>query len=95
MQLRKNMESIHPDSIISISKKIHGTSWVVARVLTKRPMKWYEKILNKLGVKIGTEEYDTIYSSRKVIKNSNIYMPKTFVPRPILRLGIRALSLFV
>lgn len=72
-QLRKNMESIHPDSIISISKKIHGTSWVVARVLAKRPMEWYEKILNKLlKIPITITEYDSIYSSRKVIKNGFI-----------------------
>jgi hypothetical protein len=77
--LRKNAHRISPDDYIGIHYKKHGTSWVVGNVLTKRPLKWYEKLLLKLGVKIKTEEYDYIYSSRKVIKNSTLVNTKDFV----------------
>jgi hypothetical protein len=70
-QLRKNMDKIKPTDVISISQKIHGTSWVVGKVLTTRPLKWYEKLISKF-VPVNVEKYDTIYASRKVIKNGFI-----------------------
>lgn len=67
--LRRNIGNIHPDDIIGIHYKKHGTSWVVGNVLTKRKLSWIEKTLIKLGVNIQTQVYDYIYSSRKVVKN--------------------------
>jgi hypothetical protein len=67
--LRKNMDKINPDDIIGIHYKKHGTSMVVGNVLVKTPLSWYEKLLKKVGVNITEEEYDIVYSSRKVIKN--------------------------
>jgi hypothetical protein len=67
--LRKNMDKINPDDIIGIHYKKHGTSMVVGNVLVKTPLSWYEKLLKKIGVNIKEEDYDIVYSSRKVIKN--------------------------
>jgi hypothetical protein len=67
--LRKNIGKINPDDIIGIHYKKHGTSMVVGNVLVKTPLSWYEKLLKKIGVNIKEEDYDIVYSSRKVIKN--------------------------
>lgn len=75
-QLKKNLHKICPDDMISITYKLHGTSFVVAKVLTKRKLTLWQKLRKSrfarfFGVKaqIKEEEYDTIYSSRGVIKN--------------------------
>lgn len=67
---RKVPTFIHPDDLISITSKIHGTSGISAYVLCKRPKKWYE-IFKKEDPVI----YDYLYSSRSVIKNAD-YNPK-------------------
>ena len=72
-QLYKNLHKINPDSIISISYKLHGTSGISAKILCKKPLKWYERVLKKLGVNIVDTQYDYIYSSRKVIKNPELH----------------------
>ena len=70
--LKKYAENIHPNDLISITKKLHGTSFVVSKVLCKKPLRWYEKLLKRLGVNIVDTHYDLVYSSRKVIKNSDL-----------------------
>ena len=70
--LKKYAENIHPNDLISITKKLHGTSFVVSKVLCKKPLLWYEKLLRRLGVNIVDTHYDLVYSSRKVIKNSDL-----------------------
>ncbi len=67
--LRRNAFKINPDDFISITDKWHGTSAVYSRVLTKRTLKWYEKLALKVGLPIKTEEYGFVYSSRKVVKS--------------------------
>lgn len=67
--LAKNTQNINPNDIISISSKLHGTSFVVSKVLCKKELKWHEKLLKKLGVNVVDTHYDLLYSSRKVIKN--------------------------
>ena len=68
-QLKKNIHRITPDTIISISAKMHGTSAVFSKVLVKRKLNTIEKILKFVGVKIQDSENTITYSSRKVIKN--------------------------
>lgn len=70
--LYKNLHKITPDSLISISYKLHGTSAVSSKILCKKPLKWYEKVLKKLGVNVVDTCYDYVYSSRKVIKNQEL-----------------------
>lgn len=71
-QLGKNMHRIQPEDVISITWKLHGTSWVSSKILCKRPLTWLERLAKKLGVKVNDTEYSNVYSSRKVIKNSDI-----------------------
>ena len=67
--LRKNIHKINPTDTISITYKTHGTSWWISNVLVKRKLSFVEKVLKRLGVKVQEEEYDTLYGSRKVVKN--------------------------
>ena len=67
--LYRNLHRIEPDSLISITYKLHGTSGISSYILCKRKLNWLEKLLLKFKVNIKTEEYDYLYSSRKVIKN--------------------------
>lgn len=70
--LYKNLHMIHPNDLISISYKMHGTSGISSRLICKTKLKWYEKIASKLGLNVVSTEYDYIYSSRKVIKNPDL-----------------------
>ncbi len=66
--LRKNAFLINPEDNISITYKVHGTSTVFANILVKRKLSLVEKLLSKI-LNITKEEYDVVYSSRKVVKN--------------------------
>lgn len=68
-QLGNNLFKINPNDLISITAKLHGCQHTSSNILVKKQLKWYEKILVKLGVDVNTTEYDYIYSSRKVVKN--------------------------
>lgn len=70
--LRKNMHKLNSNDIIGIHYKKHGTSAVFANIPTLRLLKWWEKVLVKLGVNIDNKIYDIVYSSRTVIKNKYI-----------------------
>ena len=67
--LLKNIDRINPEDYISITYKIHGTSFWVSNILVKRKLNILEKVFKKLGVKINDTEYDYVYGSRKVVKN--------------------------
>ena len=69
--LFRNLHKIQPDSLISITYKMHGTSGISSYVLCKKQLNWKEKFLSK-WFKIETNQYDYLYSSRKVIKNSDL-----------------------
>lgn len=73
-QLGKNIHKINPDDLISITYKIHGTSAISSKVLVKRKLNWFEKLLKFFGVNIPTSNYDGygIYSSRKVVQNQDL-----------------------
>ena len=70
--LYRNVHRIEPNSLISCTYKMHGTSHISSYILCKKKLNWFEKLLIKLGVSIKTEEYDYVYSSRKVIKNNEL-----------------------
>lgn len=67
--LRKNIDKISPDDFIGIHYKKHGTSFVVANILTNKRLTWKDKLAKVLGVSVNDKIYDIVYSSRKVIKN--------------------------
>jgi hypothetical protein len=70
--LYKNLDKIKPESLISITYKIHGTSGISSKVLCKKKLNWFEKFLKRLGINIVDTQYDYVWSSRKVIKNSDL-----------------------
>lgn len=68
--IKKCPSVIHPNDIISITAKVHGTSGISAYVLCERPKKWYEKVFEFLTRKeIDDTRYDYLWSSRSVVKN--------------------------
>jgi len=74
--LLRNITKLSPDDYISITYKVHGTSFWVSNVLVKRNLNLFEKLLKSLGIKIKETEYDYVYGSRKVVKNANMDDPK-------------------
>lgn len=75
-QLLRNMGRIIPDSIISVSRKVHGTSAICGNVMVKRKLSIMDKILKLFGVKINKIEYDYIYASRNTVKNARHMKPE-------------------
>lgn len=69
IQLKKAVHEVSPDDYISITKKLHGTSWVAAKLLCNRKLNWFEKLLKRFGVKIQDTHYDLLWASRRVLKN--------------------------
>ncbi|MDR0560113.1 MAG: hypothetical protein LBG92_08070 [Prevotellaceae bacterium] len=76
LRLDNHIDSIKPDDTVQITKKMHGTSGISALILTRKKLKWYNKILKKLKFDINDTVYDNIYSSRTVIKNKYINKSK-------------------
>ena len=68
-RLERNLYEIKPNDIITISRKIHGTSAICANVFVQKKLSLKEKIAKKLGVKIVEVEYDYLFASRSVVKN--------------------------
>lgn len=66
--IKKCPHVIHPNDIIHISSKWHGTSGISAYVLCHKKLSWVDKIAKWL-TKNPFDTYDYIYSSRTVIKN--------------------------
>lgn len=66
---RKNAYRVKPEDIISITYKLHGTSFWVGNVIVKKKLNIFYKFLRLIGIKIQNTEYDYIYGSRRVVKN--------------------------
>ena len=69
---RRNNHLLNPNDIISITNKMHGTSSVTAKILTRKPLNIFKQVLKKFIPEINDTVYDIIYSSRKVVKNKYI-----------------------
>jgi len=75
-QLQSNMDRFRPNTSVSITTKWHGTSAIYGNVKVKNP-RWrgfYTKMFNYLPsfLQFTKDEYDFVYSSRSVIKNSDL-----------------------
>lgn len=68
-QLGKNAHKISPDDLISVTWKFHGTSAIVGNVLCKKKLSLTDKVARFFGANVYEEEYDYLFSSRRVIKN--------------------------
>lgn len=67
--LRRNLDKLSPNDLISLHYKKHGTSWWVGNLLVKRKLTWKEKLAKLFGVRVQETEYDYVYGSRRVVKN--------------------------
>ena len=78
--LECNMHRINPDHDVTISVKLHGTSFIIGNVLCKKPKfgGLYERMFLHLPkfLQFTKNAYDVVYSSRKVIQNANINTKK-------------------
>lgn len=76
--LAKNLHHFHPEDIIVITDKWHGTSAVFSNLLIKAELNWKEKLARAIwkfitGDELGdATKYDNLYASRTVIKNQYI-----------------------
>lgn len=68
-QLKRHIEEVKPEDIISCSYKLHGTSFVASNILVKRILSPVERLLKFFGIKVQERKYGSVYSSRKVIKD--------------------------
>jgi hypothetical protein len=67
--LGKNLWRFTPDSDISITQKLHGTSFISSKVLVKRKLSWMDKVARFFGAKVQELEYGNLWASRRVVKN--------------------------
>ena len=72
--MAKELHRFHPEDIIAITDKWHGSSCILANVYVHKKLNWFQKILNKLGCSIPDKQIAYIYSSGK---------PKSNLPKGI------------
>lgn len=70
--LERNAHLIDPDDVITETVKVHGTSVILGNLPVRRPLKWWEKAIRKIGIKVNDREFGGIYSTRRVIQNKFI-----------------------
>lgn len=72
--LSKNMAVFDPDDKVFISNKLHGSSVILANILTNVPTKWFKRMWRKYIKRTDEYEqkYNIVYSSRKEIRNEYI-----------------------
>jgi hypothetical protein len=71
LHINRNPIYISKGDLLSITYKIHGTSFIVSNVLVKDKMSFTKKLFKKLfKINIPESKYDVLYASRKVIKNN-------------------------
>lgn len=68
--LAKHLQELPLDSKATVTRKLHGTSAVFSKLLVRRKLNFIEQILATLFIKIDTTNYDSVFSSRKVIKSN-------------------------
>jgi len=66
-QLLRNIHMLEPNQIVSISRKVHGTSAIISNCKVMRKLSFLEKLLKNF-VKIDNIEYKYIIASRTTIK---------------------------
>jgi len=69
-QLMRNIHAINPTDVISISRKVHGTSAIFSYLSVKRSLTFIEKCARLLGAQISDKEYVYLPASRSVVKNT-------------------------
>lgn len=67
----RNASSIRPSRNIVVTQKLHGTSIRIGNTLVLRKLGIKDRLAKKLGINVVEKEFDHVYGSRKVIKDSN------------------------
>ena len=75
-QFPEHLDSVHfrranynPMDYITVTQKLHWSSARLWNVLVKKKLSLLDKIVKYLWVNVNVNEYDSIYASRRVIKN--------------------------
>jgi hypothetical protein len=63
---------LQPVDYVSVTKKYHGSNFLVANTLVYKKLNWLQKLLNQFGANISDREYGLVFSSRTVIKNKSL-----------------------
>jgi len=66
-QLRLNLHKIPLGETVYITEKLHGTSGRFGYIPLERPLKWWERLLQKCGIRIDQKEYGYVNGSRRVV----------------------------
>jgi len=78
-QLGKNIHNINPNTLISLTWKLHGTSAIASKVLVRDEYQGFKRLVSKIaewfGVETVNSTYDTLYASRNVVKNGKEEQP--------------------
>lgn len=67
----RHSDSIHPDSELILTQKIHGTSVRIGNTIVKRKKSVVDRISSFFGAKIQETETVLVIGSRRVIKSMN------------------------
>lgn len=72
--LKKHLDRFTPNTVIDVTVKMHGTSFICGNLLTNYPKRLYavRRLLNKVfktSIPEFNQRYGMVVSSRKVIKN--------------------------
>lgn len=67
----RNSHKIAPETIVTVSQKLHGTSIRIGNTIVKRKPTWKDKVAKFFGVPVAETEFDVVFGSRKVIKDPN------------------------
>lgn len=65
----RNADKIPEDAPVVVTQKLHGTSVRYGKVPVLREKKWYEKLINKLGIPTQATDYKFVVGSRMVVKS--------------------------
>lgn len=83
--LKKHLDDFKPETEITVTVKMHGTSFICGNLLTNYPLRFFKirRWLNRylhFRLKESRQDYGMIVSSRKVIKNkwSNCEHPEGY-----------------
>jgi len=68
-KLERNLHRLEVNTPVVITEKWHGTSIILANLLTKRHLRWWERGLHALGVQINDTAYALVAGSRRVVKS--------------------------
>ena len=71
-KLQRSLGSFNESDLIVVTQKMHGSLHSMGRVLCKKKLNVFERLLRRLGVNVVDSEYADLYSSRTVIKNKDL-----------------------